>query len=76
LKDFSYDIKSLSSTNNRNEIGNFRFLTCFSKMWKIEDKQRAEKIGNKTEPCPTPTLILKKEEEKFFYKYWVLLPTK
>ena len=76
MKDFSYDIKSPLSTNNRNEIGNFRFLTCFSKMWKIEDKQRAEKMGNKTESCPIPILILKKEKEKLFYKYWVLLPTR
>lgn len=40
----------------------------------MQDKQRAEKIGNKTESCPTPILILKKEKRncsigiEFFYQ--------
>jgi len=33
-------------------------------------------MGEKAEPCPTPTLTLKKGDEKLFQKYQVFLPTK
>ena len=33
-------------------------------------------MGDKAEPCPIPTLTLKKEEEKLFQRYFVFLPTK
>jgi len=28
-------------------------------------------MGDRVEPCPTPTLILKREEEKLFQRYQV-----
>ena len=31
-------------------------------------------MGDKAEPCPTPTLTSKKKEEKLFHIYWVFLP--
>ena len=37
LKDFSCDIKSPSSTKERNKTGIFRFFALFSKMWKIDE---------------------------------------
>jgi len=33
--DFSWDIKSPSSTNKRNKTGIFKFFAFFSKIWKI-----------------------------------------
>ena len=33
-------------------------------------------MGDKAEPCPTPTLTLKEEEEKLFQRYFVFLPTR
>ena len=33
-------------------------------------------MGDKTDPCPIPTLMLKNGEENFFQKYQVFLPTR
>ena len=52
---------------------NFRFK-WFSRMWRKGARYKAERIGDRTEPCPTPTSTLKNGEEKLFQKYWVLLP--
>jgi len=32
----------------------------------MEAKYKADKIGERIEPCPTPTSTLKKEDEKLF----------
>ena len=43
-------------------------------MWRKETRYRAERIGERAEPYPTPTLTLKNREEKLFQKYCVFLP--
>ena len=75
-KDFSWEIKSSSSTKERNETGIFRFFALFSKIWKIREKYNAERIGESTEPWPTPMSMQKKGEVKLFQKYCVFLPIK
>jgi len=51
------------------------FLTDFQECKKWA-KDMAERIGERTEPCPTLMSILKKEEEKSFQRYLVFLPTR
>ena len=69
-------ISSLLSTKESVEIGIFRFFNCFSKMWKIGEKYKAERIGERAKPCLTPISTLKKGEEKSFQRYLVFLPTR
>jgi len=35
----------------------------------MEAKYKADRIGERTEPCSTPTLTLKNKEEKLFQRY-------
>jgi len=35
-----------------------------------------DRIGERAEPCPTPTSILQREKEKLFQRYIVFLPTR
>jgi len=53
------------------EIGIFRFFNLFSRVWKIGEKYKADKIGDKTEPYLILISILKRKEEKLFQKYFV-----
>jgi len=39
-------------------------------------ERMGERIGERTEPCPTPTSTLKNGEEKLFQKYCIFLPTR
>ena len=39
-------------------------------------RYNADKIGDRVEPCPTPTSTLKNEDKKLFQKYQVFLQTK
>ena len=48
------------------ETGIFIFFKCFSRMWKIEEIYKADKMGERAKPCPMPTSILKNREEKLF----------
>ena len=66
-------MKRLSSTKERVET---RFFNCFSKIWKIKERYKAERIEERADLCPILILILKKEKEKLFQKYLVFLPTK
>ena len=50
-------------------MGIFRIFKQFSKIWRIREMYKVNKIGERAEPWPTPTLILKKEEEKLLQKY-------
>ena len=59
-------MKRLSFIKERVETGIFRFFNCFSKIWKIEERYKAERIGERVDPCLTPTSTLKKGEEKLF----------
>ena len=56
----------------------FRFFNLFSKMWKIDNKYNANRIGERAKPwpTPTPTSILKKGEKKLFQKYLVFYFTR
>jgi len=42
----------------------------------MEARYKVDKIGERTDSCPTPMSTLKKGEEKLFQKYWVFLPTR
>ena len=71
-----WETNNPSSTKEIKEIGIFRFFRCFSREWKTEERYKAESIGDRAEPFPTPTLKLKEGEIKSFQQYWVFLPTR
>ena len=48
------------------EIGIFRLFTRFSKMG---ERYKAERIGERADPCPTPMSTLKDGEEISFQRY-------
>ena len=58
------------------EMGIFKIFKQFSKERKTRDKQRVERIGERENPCPTPTLTLKEGDMKLFQRYFVFLPTR
>ena len=53
-------------TNERMEIVIFRFLRCFSRIYKNGVRYKADKMGEKVDPWPTLTLISKSGECKSF----------
>ena len=57
-------MKRLLSIKEKVETGIFRFFNCFSKIWKIGERYKAERIEERADPCPTPILTLKKRKEK------------
>ena len=59
-------MKRLSSIKERVETRFFRFSNFFSKIWKIGERYKAERIGKRADSYSTLTLMLKKEEEKLF----------
>ena len=67
-KDLFCVIMRLSFTNERIEIGILRFLRHFSRMCKNKERYKADKIGESTDPWPTPMLTLKLGEDKSFHK--------
>jgi len=48
-KDLFYTIMRPSSTNKRIEIEILRFLRCFSRMCKNEEKYKTDKIGERAD---------------------------
>ena len=58
------------------EIGIFRFLILFSKIQKIRERYRTDKIEERVKPYPTPISMLKEEEKKLFQRYFVFLSTR
>ena len=46
----------------------FLDFSFFSKILKIRERYRVDKMGERAELCPTPTSILKEEEEKLFQR--------
>jgi len=54
------------STNKRVEIGIFRFLRCFSRIYKNGERYRAERMGERANPWPTLMLTSKDGECKSF----------
>jgi len=67
-KDLFCAIMRLSLTNKRIEIGILRFLRRFSRMCKNGERYKADKIGERVDPWPTPTLTSKLGENRSFYK--------
>ena len=65
-KDLFYATIRPSSINKRMEIGIFRFLRHFSRIYKNGVKYKADKMGERADPWPTPILILKSGECKSF----------
>ena len=49
-KDLFCAMIRLSSTNKRMEIGVFRFLRCFSRIYKNGVRYKADKIGKRADP--------------------------
>jgi len=76
LSKFILHNKRPSSTKERIEIRIFRFLILFSKIYKIREGYRADKMEERAELYPTPMSMLKEEEEKFFQKYFFFLCTR
>jgi len=52
--------------NKRMEIGIFRFLRCFSRIYKNRVRYRADKMGERADPWLTLILISKSGECKSF----------
>ena len=65
-KDLFCAIMSLSSTNERIEMGIFKFFNHFSRIYKNKVRYKAERIGERADPWPTLTLTSKLGEEKSF----------
>jgi len=55
-------------------IFSLRLLTLFLNVLMMGAMYIAEMIGEKAELCPTPTLVLKEDDEKPFQVYIVNLP--
>jgi len=51
-------MKSLLSIKEINNIGIFKFFTLFLEMWKIGAMKKADRIGDRIEPCPIPVTDL------------------
>jgi len=62
-----------SSMNERIEIGIFRFFRCFSRMYKNGVRYKAERIGERADPWPTPTLTSNMGKKRSFTKKEVTL---
>ena len=66
LIDLFYAIIRPSSTKERIEMGIFRILRCFSRIYKNGVKYKAERIGESADPCPTLMLTSKSGDIKSF----------
>ena len=53
--------------NERIEMGIFRFFKCFSRMYKNGVRYKAERMGERADPWPTPTLTSNIGEERSFH---------
>ena len=56
-----------SSIKERIEMGILRFLSQFSRIYKKGERYKEERIGERADPCPTPTLTSDIEKEKPFH---------
>ena len=62
-----WETKSPPSIKKIKETGIFRLFNLFSKIWKIGERYRADKMGESTELHSTPILTLKDRENKLFH---------
>ena len=58
----------LSSTKEMIETEMLMFLRHFSRIYKKGERYKANKIGERADPWPTPTFTLKVGDEKLFHK--------
>jgi len=56
-----------SSTKERIKTGILRFSKCFSNIYRKRERYREEKMGERADPWPTPTLTSNIGEEKLFH---------
>jgi len=64
--DLFWETNKPLSTKEIIEIEIFRIFRYFSNEWKTGERYRAERIGERAESWPTPTLILKEGEIELF----------
>ena len=64
--DLFYAIIRLLFMKERMEMEIFRFLRYFSRIYKNGVKYKAERIGERADPWPTPMLTLKSGDIKSF----------
>ena len=55
------------STNERIEIGIFRFFNCFSRIYKNRVRYKDERMGERADSWPTLTLTSNIGEERSFH---------
>ena len=66
-KDLFCVIMRSSSMNEKIEMGIFRFFKRFSRMYKNRVRYKAERMGERADPWPTPTLTSNIGEERSFH---------
>jgi len=49
------------------EMRIFKIFRCSSRIYKKEERYKMDKIGERAEPWPTPTLMLKVDDKKLFH---------
>jgi len=57
-----------SFTNKRIETRILRFLRQFSRIYKKEERYKADKTGERADPWPTPMFTLNVGDGKLFYR--------
>ena len=55
-------------TKERMETGIFRFIRCFSRIYKREVRYKADKIGERADPWPTPMLTVNDRDDRSFHR--------
>ena len=50
------------------EIGILRFFRHFSRIYRNRERYKADKIGERADPWPTPMFMLKMGKEKLFHR--------
>jgi len=57
-----------SSIKEMIETGILRFLRRLSRMYKKGERYKADRIGERVDPWPTPTFTLKVGDERLFHR--------
>ena len=71
--DLFCEMNKPSSTKEIRETGMLREFRHFSRIYRRGERYRADKIGDRADSWPTPTLTLYNREENSFYQYLVFL---
>jgi len=67
-RDLFCAIMRLLSTKERMETEIFRFIRCFSRIYKKGMRYKADKIGERADPWPTPILTVNDGNDKSFHR--------